>query len=204
MAEHNLFRGGQCTNNPGYRMFPQREQAPDSPMESAAHKTPVTFGLSWGLAPARGRPFTPVRSGFLGQAEYFECLEEPLAVGDVVNAVIMPRMSSLIDLWYFNCKEVAGLEAEIRVRGNAESLGAPIVLATIDFGEVNPHGAIVPITPGGGHDSAIYFDQNDMLQLVFTAVPADFDPSCIRFGMTPIMREYCHGDMIECLIKGEL
>lgn len=222
MAIHNLFRSGLGTSNPGYAMYPSVEQHPDKPMESAAHKTPVHFGLSWGLAPSRGKPYTDLRTGFLAQAAYFDCLTAPLAVGDVINAVVMPKASSLIDLWYFNCKAIPGLTMELRVRGNADSLGGtlaapvPVVLGTIDFGVANTRGDLIDfsaVSAGGGdadgqdvagadHYHGVYFDQNDMLQLVITAVPADLDPSCIRFGMTPVVREYCHGDIIECLMKG--
>lgn len=229
MAEHNLFRGAGATSNPGYRMLPSTDVEPDGVMEAAAHKTPVVFALSWGLAPTEGLPFTGVRDGFKHQAEYFRCLDAPLAVGDVIQAVIMPKFSTLFDLWYFNCEAIPGLEMELRVRGNADSLGgtaaapAPITLATINFGDFTG-GSLVDFSAvsagdgdadsgedaeadtdvaGAAFHHGVYFDQNDMLQLVVTAVPANFDPSCIRFGMSPIVREYCRGDMIECLVKGD-
>ena len=206
MAEHNLFKGGRATSRLDHSMLPSVEQTPNGPMESAAHKVPTHFALSWGLAPSRGLPFTGERRGFLEQARYFECLEAPVAVGDIIHAVIMPRLTSLVDLWFANCKAIPGLTAEVRVRGNAASVGAPVVLGTIDFGVENPNGSLMNFAAinSGGQTNGVYFDQNDMLQIVITAVPASLDLSCIRFAMSPVIREYCRGDLIDCILKGDV
>lgn len=234
MATHNLFRGGMRTDT-GWtmRMYPSTDVGPNDFMEAAAHKTPVHYAISWGLAPAAPCEDGPIRKGFMAQASYFE--DHELAVGDVINAVILPRFSSMIDLWYINCCPQPGLTFEVRVRGNSDSLGGteavpvPLTIATIDMGLVT-HGSILrlPAQPaagdgatdavGGaesaftgildpgdvfmqGQPGAIYFNQNDMLQIVVTAVPAEgVDLDCLRFALSPVMREYDRGDVISCVM----
>lgn len=233
MATHNLFRGGLRTNT-GWemRMFPSTDVEPNGAMEAAAHKTPVHYAISWGLAPGYQCQDSPIRQGFMAQASYFA--DHPIAVGDVINAVILPRFSSLVDLFYLNCCPQPGLTVEVRIRGNADSLGgnettpAPITLATLDLGEVT-WGSIIPLPatqptgdgsadaeggeeseangyrdPGDvfvvGQPGTIFFNQNDMLQIVVTAIPEDgIDLNCLRFGLSPVTREYLRGDIIECL-----
>lgn len=230
MATHNLFRGGASTRRTSgfsFSMFPSAEVGPNDAMESAAHKTPVHFALTWGLAP--GDPCcrdNPCRTSFMAQNAYFRDLETPLAVGDVINAVILPRFTSLIDLFYMNCCPQPGLTMELRVRGNSDSLGGtkdapvPVTLATLDFGEVT-WGSIIPIptqpagdgnpAPGGqdgdpgdvfvtGQPGTIFFNQNDMLQLVITSLPPDgIDWGCMRMALSPVVREYLRGDWIDCM-----
>ena len=96
MATHNLFRGGLSTRANGwsFAMYPSTDVDPNGFMEGAAHKTPVDYSLTWGLAPGNQCHEAPQRSGFMAQHAYFRDLAVPLAVGDVINAVIMPRFSS--------------------------------------------------------------------------------------------------------------
>ncbi|MFV0512494.1 MAG: hypothetical protein ACK5MY_02490 [Jhaorihella sp.] len=237
MPEHNLFRGGGRADN-GWmmRMYPSVEVGPNCHMESAAHKDPVHFSLTWCLAPGMQCHDSPLRASFMAQAAYFRDLDAPLAVGDEINAVILPRMTSLIDLWVMNCCPIEGLEFEIRIRGNADSLGGttdapvPVTLATVDMGQVT-WGTIVSIPAQPAGDGAadadggelsgttgeydpgdvdptpnagqIFFNQNDMLQLVVTALPADGLTqdmlNCMRFAVSPVIREYMRGDLLECL-----
>lgn len=236
MATHNLFRGGASTRRTSgfsFSMYPSAEVGPNDAMESAAHKTPVHFALTWGLAP--GDPCcrdNPCRTSFMAQHAYFRELDTPLAVGDVINTVILPRFTSLIDLFYMNCCPQPGLVMELRVRGNSDSLGGtdevpvPVTLATLDFGEVT-WGSIIPIpaAPAGdgspaaggepdeetgeidpgdvlvaGQPGTIFFNQNDMLQLVITSLPEDgIDMGCLRMALSPVVREYLRGDWIDCM-----
>lgn len=235
MAQHNLFRGGLSTRRNGWSfgMYPSADVGPNDFMEAASHQTPVDYAITWGLAPGNPCHEAPQRSSFMAQAAYFRELETPLLVGDVINAVIMPRFSSLIDLHYINCCPQPGLTLQVRLRGNADSLGGseaspvPLTIATIDLGEVT-WGSILqlPTQPAAGDGSdagggeadedtgvidpgdvfmqgqpgTIYFNQNDMLQLVITGLPEEgIDLDCLRFAMTPVMREYLRGDWISCM-----
>lgn len=204
MTTHNLFRGGMSTRKNGWSlaMFPSTEPGPDDAMEAASHKGPVDYALTWGFAPGMSCEEAPQRSAFMAQQQYFRELDAEIAVGDVINAVMLPRFSRLIDVLYMNCCPQKGLKANLVVRGNAASLGgttdtpAPIVLAEIDFGTLT-WGKAINLT---AFAKTPYFDQNDMLQLVFTAVPAaGIDMNCLRFALSPIVREYFRGDWIECI-----
>ena len=235
MATHNLFRGGLSTRANGwsFAMYPSTDVDPNGFMEGAAHKTPVDYSLTWGLAPGNQCHEAPQRSGFMAQHAYFRDLAVPLAVGDVINAVIMPRFSSLIDLFYVNCCPQPGFTLSVRLRGNADSLGGseatpvPLTIGTINMGDVTwgsilrlpaqPTGGDGSTAPGGtedpttgvidpgdvnllGQPGAIYFNQNDMLQLVVTALPEEgVDLNCLRFAISPVMREYLRGDWISCM-----
>lgn len=204
MTTHNLFRGGMSTRKNGwsFAMFPSVEAGPDDAMESAAHKGPVHYALTWGFAPGMSCEEAPQRSAFMAQQQYFRELDAEIAVGDVINAVMLPRFSRLIDLVYMNCCPQEGLKANLVVRGNSASLGgttevpAPIVLAEIDFGTLT-WGTAINLA---AFTKTPYFDQNDMLQLVITSVPAaGIDMNCLRFALSPVVREYFRGDWIECI-----
>lgn len=234
MAEHNLFRGGLSTRRNGWAMsmYPSADVTPNECFETAAHKTPVHFSNTWGLAPGNPCNDSPLQSTFQSQHAYFRDLATELVEGDVINAVILPRFSSLIDLFYINCCPQPGLELELRIRGNSDSLGGtetdpvPLTIATLDLGEVT-WGSIIPLPaqPAGdgsaagggekdpdtgaydpgdillaGQPGTIFFNQNDMLQLVITSLPEDgIDLNCLRMALSPVMREYLRGDWIECL-----
>jgi hypothetical protein len=99
--------------------------------------------------------------------------------------------SSLEKIWLNNAFAVPGLTFTLRVRGNSASNGgtitapAPITIATIDANVVGDRLITIP--------ASIYFDQNDMLELVITALPVTgFD--CLDMVVGPTMDEYCRGD----------
>lgn len=216
MPTHNLFRGGLRTNNAGHTILPATDIGPEDTFDVAAHKTPALFGLSWGLAPGFHYGHRPGRNAFDSQREYFAQLETPLAVGDVINAIIVPRMSLLRTVWLANYNQIDGLEISIRLRGNSQTPAAPLSIGTFDFNDEIPNGRIVAdyprvtttnVTIDQGTDPDVvvssatvvpapYTQRNDMLQLVVTAVPEDLDVCQINFAMTAVLQRFEFGDTI--------
>jgi hypothetical protein len=191
-------------------------------MTPAAHKIPALFAMTWALAPTRGVEFVWTREGLLSQAQYFENLETAFAEDDVVEAMILPRFTSLIRIFTMNRFAIAGLTANLVVRGNADSLGgtptvpAPVVLGTIDFSETW-EGRLMDyptdvldiavdddptLVATGTMARPLFFNQNDMLQLVFTGVPAELDVRKIRFGLSAVVESYMTGEFVDYEIQG--
>ena len=217
MATHNLFRGGLRTNNPGLTMLPATDVGVNDTFDVAAHKTPALFGLSWGLAPGYHYGHRPGRNAFDSQREYFKGLSAPLAVGDVINAIILPRMSLLRTVWFINHSDIDGLEFTVRVRGNGLTPAAPLTLGSVDLDDLVPNGRIIADFPqvtvtsttidqGADPDivvgsaavvNAPYLAQNDMLQIVITAVPTDLDVCQINLGLTAVLQRFEVGDLID-------
>ena len=195
MATHSLFLGGnrnQFVNPP--RMFPQTDVKPDQVFEADNRRGPIDFSLTrelvWKCHEAinKGCPDDAFSDAL---AQYVECLEAPFADGDIIETNIMPRHSSLREVWVNVVKPAAGLTADIVVRGNAASLGgtpavpAPVTVAAgVDLGTEGSQ-LITLANP-------LYFDQNDMLQLVLTGVDHD-ELICSQIMVSPVVREYCRG-----------
>ena len=210
MAEHNLFLGGLATMNGHYRGLPSVEQTPNGAMTPTTHKQQGRYSLLRDLAwkDDTGGPSTGESRGSRFLADYLSC--NTLAVGDVLNLVIMPKWSSILGIWWMVHDPLPGFTFDLRLRGNANSLGGtpavpvPLTLATgVDGGLVAPVAAGPGYAPTGliGIDPAaqgdplapgIYFDQNDMLQLVITGLPPE-GIACSRICIAPVMETYCEG-----------
>lgn len=205
MATHDLFFGGQRTNNPHWAMFPQVEPNPDDYMEPDARGTPIWFSLTrrliWSpccascgcsaggcgceapqnaVACACPPSMRKIDSGSAGLHHYLE--NNPIAVGDVINSVIIPKGSALVYLWYKVEKAITPFTFDIRVRGNAASLGgttaAPVpfsLITGVDGTTVN-EGLICVDTLNSG--CPLWFDQNDMIQVVVTDLPPQTNNDC--------------------------
>lgn len=189
MAEHNIFNGGARTRTTfPPSMFPSREVGPDDIMEADNRRGPIDFSLTrqlvWkgheGLN--KGCPNDAFSEGL---SQYWECLEAPIADGDVLNTHIMPRFSSLREVWVWVEAPSAGLTADLQVRGNAASVGGTqVVAAGVDLGVEGSQLITLP--------NPIYFDQNDMFQVVLAGVNTD-ELLCSNIHISPVVREYCRG-----------
>lgn len=209
MAEHNIFLGGLSTRNWFYQGLPSTEQFPNGAMTGTTHKHQGRFSLNRHLAwkdtdcgPRTG--YKPVGSLFL--ADYLAANE--IAVGDVLNVMILPKQTSLLGVWWKVTTPLDGFTFDLQVRGNANSLGgtlavpAPITLeagldgavAPIELGHI-PSGliGIDPAAQGDPNAPGMYFDQNDMLQMVIASLPPE-GIACSDLTISAVMESYCEGD----------
>lgn len=209
MAEHNIFLGGLSTRNWFYQGLPSTEQTPNGAMTGTTHKHQGRFSLNRHLiwkdsdcGPATG--CKPVGSLFL--ADYIANHE--IEVGDVLNIMMLPKQTSLLGVWWKVTAGLAGFTFDLRVRGNANSLGgtlaapAPIALASGLDGAVEPievghvPSGLIGVDPAAQGDPlapGIYFDQNDMLQLVVVSLPPE-GIACSDLTISAVMESYCEGD----------
>jgi hypothetical protein len=186
---HALFRGGSRTNNPQYAMFPQVDVAPDDEFEADNRRGPIRFSITERITfkEGCGPCGCDQETGSQALAHYYKC--NSIAVDDVIQTHILPRYASLEKVWWMNAKALPGATMQLRIRGNAASLGGtpaapvPQVLHTFDLA-----------TEGNGLLTfpAVYFDQNDMLELVVTGVPVG-GLECMNLIISPVVEEYCRG-----------
>lgn len=188
MAEHDLFMGGNRTRTTfPQSMFPQADVLPDQTFEADNRRGPIDFSITrrfvWKCHEAinKGCPDDAFSDGL---AQYFEC--NTFEDGDIINSHILPRFSSLREVWINVVTPSAGLVVDLQVRGNAASVGGVQTVATgIDFGTAGSQ--LITL------DEPIYFDQNDMLQIVLVeGVDAD-ELQCSEIMVSPVVREYCRG-----------
>lgn len=208
MAEHNIFLGGLSTRNWFYQGLPSTEQTPNGAMTGTTHKHQGRFSLNRHLiwkdsdcGPATG--CKPVGSLFL--ADYIANHE--IKVGDILNIMMLPKQTSLLGVWWKVTTPLEGFTFSLRARGNANSLGgalaapAPRTIATaldgaaapVEDGHV-PSGliGIDPAMQGDPLAPGIYFDQNDMLQLVVDTLPPE-GIACSDLTISAVMESYCEG-----------
>lgn len=197
MATHNLFFGGQRAYNLYGNMFPQVEPEPDGVMDPDARGTPVWFSLTRrltfrdtctscggcsdacpGCEPTSLCTCSGSNRKLDGGSQALRAYLENnvIAEGDIINSVIIPKGSALAYLWWKVANPVPGLVVDIRVRGNAASVGGttevpvPIVIAQdVDAGTCAE--GLICVPPFNGCHP--YFDQNDMLQVVIKTLPVD-------------------------------
>lgn len=210
MPTHDLFLGGQRTPRGGfYEMLPQVEPKPNQAMTPATHKDggnySVTRHLFW--KDDDDCPKTGASEGSRALADYLT--REEILVNDVINLVIMPKHTSLLKVWWMIHEALDGFTFDLQIRGNAQSLGgtlaapAPILLAedvdasmvATDAEKCNIPSGLIGIDPAAQGDplaEGIYFDQNDMLQLVVKTLPAA-GISCSELMISPVLETYCRG-----------
>lgn len=189
MSVHKLFRGGSRTNNLQYAMYPQVDVAPNDEFESDNRRGPIRFSITERITfkEGCGPCGCDQEAGSQALAHYYAC--HPFAVGDVIQTHILPRFASLEKVWWMNVKPMPGLTFDLRVRGNAASLGgtvaapAPVTLQSFDL--ATEGNGLITFDP-------MYLDQNDMLELVITGMPAD-GIECMNFILSPVIEEYCRG-----------
>lgn len=187
MAEHNLFFGGnRTTTTYPPSMLPSADVLPDQEFEADNRRGPIDFSLTRRFV---WKEHAGINKGCPNDAfsdalsQYFAC--NTFADGDIINSHIMPRYSSLREIWVNVVTPAVGLTADIQVRGNAASVGGPqVVAAAVDLGVEGSQLITLP--------APIYFDQNDMLQLVLAGVDAD-QLECSEIMISPVVREYCRG-----------
>jgi hypothetical protein len=192
MTTHKLFLGGSRTPNLGYAMFPSSDVTPDCEFESDNRRGPVAFSITRTLTFKDGCGPCGCQSdcgpGSQALQQYYEC--NTFAVDDIIQTHILPRLSSLERVWLNIITPVPGLTFELRVRGNAASLGGtvaapvPQVLGTIDAGVAGNSLLTLP--------APMYLDQNDMLELVITGYPVG-GIECLCMMVSPLVFEYCRG-----------
>lgn len=186
---HALFMGGARSPNLGYSMFPSSDVTPDCPFEADNRRGPIRFSITRLLTfkEGCGPCGCSTDGGSPALCQYYE--ENVFAVDDVIETHILPRFSSLEKVWWNVEVPVPGLTFELRVRGNAASLGGtptvpvPQVLGTLDAGVVGNGLIVIP---------PMYLDQNDMLQLVITGYPTT-GMECLRMMLSPVVEEFCRG-----------
>lgn len=210
MAIHDIFLGGQRTPRGGfYEMLPSVEPLPNGAMTPATHKDggnySVTRHLFW--KDEDNMPRTGASEGSRALCDYLQRNE--IAAGDVLNLVIIPRHTSLLKVWWMVHKPLAGFTFDLQVRGNAQSLGGtlaapvpiPLVtgvdasMAASDAEGCNLPSGLIGIDPtvqGDPNAEGIYFDQNDMLQMVITGLP-DEGIGCSELMISPVFETYCRG-----------
>lgn len=189
MATHNIFFGGNrtVTTFPP-SMLPSRDVGEDQEFEADNRRGPIDFSLTRRLVWKehaginKGCP----DDGFSDAlSHYWACLETPIATGDVLNTHIIPRFSSLREVWVRVIKPAAGMTGQLSVRGNAASVGGPQPVGPVlDFGVAGSQLITLP--------DPLYFDQNDMLQLTLAGVVSD-ELECSEILISPVVREYCRG-----------
>lgn len=173
---HNLHLGGQRTMNFDYTMFPQVLPGLDDHMQVDNRRGPARFSNTrWldfdssALVMASSVPaqVSSEAHGSAGLRHY--TAHNEIAIGDVIVTHILPRFTSLDKVHWAVAKCITPFKFDIRVRGQATSVGAPIVIATgIDGGVVSSGLIGIPHINGGEN---IYFDQNDVLEIVVTDMP---------------------------------
>lgn len=213
MAEHNIFLGGDRTKSCSfYEALPSTEMPPNGAMTGTTHKHNPTHSLTrhlaWKCPPC---PQTGEAYGSQFLANYLE--REEIVAGDILNLAIMPRGTSLIKIWWQIKEPLDGFAFSLQVRGNAHSIsGDPTgdvasataipIIAGVDGaqGALDEEGCllasgvlgIAPDLQGDPNCPGIYFDQNDMLQLVIESLPED-GIACSEMCISPVIMEYCEG-----------
>lgn len=211
MTTHCLIQGGQRTANPFYAMYPSVLPGVNDNFESAAHKGPVLYANTRVLDFDAGslvtnlnvpQSISPETWGAAALKNYFTSVVA-IAAGDVVQAQVIPRFATLTKLhWYVAKALPAGsYTCDIRVNGRATSMGgSPITLKSAIDMTVVASGIIDCEAANGG--VPMYFDQNDILEVVFNTMPANTVASDGTFTggltglalwVTPVTEEYLRG-----------
>lgn len=173
---HNLHLGGQRTLNADWTMFPQALPGIDDHMQVDNRRGPARFSNTrWldfdssaqVLASAVPAQVSPEAHGSAGLRDYLRRTE--INVGDVIVTHVLPRFTSLDKVHWCVAKCVTPFKFDIRVRGQSASVGAPVVIAAGIDGGVVGSGLIDIAKINGGE--TLYFDQNDVLEIVVTDMP---------------------------------
>lgn len=189
MAEHNLFMGG---NRVAFRypqsMFPQTDVLEDQEFEADNRRGPIRFSITRRFAWRDPNEITRGANadGSQGLADYLA--NNTIATGDIINSHIMPRFASLDKIWWMvKTPSAAGVSVSVQLRGNAASVGGvQVLIPSIPLDAIASDLFVLP--------APIYFDQNDMLQLVITG-PGNLNEAlkCSNFLISPVVEEYCRG-----------
>jgi len=213
MANHFLALGGDRANEGYFRdLYPQGGIHKDYPLEVDIRKSHVRHSITTTINPdLKNCSTSHLQRGIPAQGTYFMC--NPVAVGDVINATMLPKFASIQGVWWVLKNPVPGLVVSIGLQGCANSLnpngedrpidGIGIMLAEgLDLGTtvVDPDNEC--LLPSGyicvqdtGNKPGRYLDQGDMLQIRIDALPDEEDFKCIDFTISPVVDVYCKGDM---------
>jgi len=172
MATYNIFHGGQRTQNLDYAMLEQVEPDKDAYMQPDHRSASCRFSPTYTFYGERVRGSTWMAGGSLALAQFFDRLDElgtPIAVGDVLNIMIMPKHTELERITWQVSKPLAGVEFKLDIRGNG--LGGALALgASLDGSASDTQ--MIDVYAKNGNKPA-FFDENDMLTLEFSAIPAE-------------------------------
>jgi hypothetical protein len=209
MAEHNLFFGGARTPFNGfYQMLPSTPPNKNQDNPPTCHKSAGMFNLTRHLDWKEDDcPKTGASTGSAALCDYLT--RNVIAEGDILNIVIMSRHHSLMSIWWMIKEPLTGFTFDLQIKGCANSLGGteaapvPILLAADVDGSMvatDPEGCNLPsgvigIDPAAQGDPlapGIYFDQNDMLQLVVKTLPPE-GIHCSSICISPQVIDHCAG-----------
>lgn len=179
---HDLFLGGARTD---YRyppnLFPQKEMPAGSTASIDDRSGNVMFSPTRWFA-WKSSDYA-ARFG-CGEGHFSDALSEYLesntfADGDTLNAVILPQMMSVREVWWNVIEPLPGVTAEIRIR----DLGT--VVGTINLGVVDD--GVIEISPL----AYIPRGKDDMLQIVLTGPVTNALLECSVFEVSPLITRYC-------------
>lgn len=210
MTTHILVQGGQRTFNDQYAMFPGTLSGLTDNLGSPANKGPSRYAETRVLDFDAGslvtnlsvpKTISPESWGSMALSNYVKSVAQ-VASGDVLQVLELPKFSQLVGLHWFVAKTLASGTAVIRVNGRAASIAGNLNLKTgIDLTTV---GSGVLSFPKSGVFSGneIYFDQNDILEVVISSQPANTTGSDGKFAggvqglalfVTPVIEMYVRG-----------
>lgn len=190
MAEHNLFFGGDAPATVDQRraMLPGKEpRRDDASFEVASHNGPTRFSITRRLDFLGCKVFKDKRpiyeaggdfpkpvwnqkeQEFGSQAleQYLRNLEEPIAVGDVLNVIALPNRCVIDYIRLEVARNVAGATFDIDIRNGTVDTNTPIPIGAVDGGDGTVN-EVIFLDPR--HYTAEY---NDMLRLTVTGMPAN-------------------------------
>lgn len=182
MATHDLFLGGARTET-RYppRMFPQREVPAGDTAGIDDRSSNVMFSptrvFAWCGSDYQAK-FGCGEGNFSdGLSDYLE--DNVIADNDIVNAVILPQMMSIRELWFIVLEPIPGVTIDVKIR----DLNVPI--GTIDLG-IRNDGLLVLPAP-----RYIPLGKDDMLQFEFNGPVTNALLDCSVFKLSPLITRYC-------------
>lgn len=201
MPTHNLFEGGQKNSSrfPENNLYPSTEPGLNENMESDQRRTSVVYSNtrmfdfnderpSLGMVDAGSGLNSPMAYGSTALRHYLRLND--IVAGDIIATHILPRFSMLEWVHWSVDDAITPFTFDIQVRGQAASVGAPVVLAAGVDGSVLASGLIDVKAINGG--APMYFDQNDILEIVINSLPADGIKGA-NFSISPVLMEFVRG-----------
>ena len=174
MAVHNLFMGGAGPNGgvaPGTynaEMFPSVLPGLDDYNRFDARRTPVVGGITrrliWERPEGPKRTFDPLSPAL---ASYLD--SNPIAAGDQLRIILLPRRCTLLRVWWSIEKPLPGFDFDLVVEVPPPTgTTTPITTAPISAAAVADGLIDVPTVVG----NQLYLDQNAVLRMDINNLPA--------------------------------
>lgn len=210
MTTHCLIQGGQRTLNDQYAMFPGVLSALTAKIGFPTNKGPSVFTPTRVLDFDAGslvtnlfvpKTISPESWGSMALSNYVKRVAQ-IASGDPLQVLELPALTQLIGLHYYVAKPIASGTAVIRVLGRSTSINGNLNIKTgIDLTTVNSGVVNLP-DAGIFAGAAVYFDGNDVLEVLISSQPANATGSDGAFTggvqglalvVTPVIQTYIHG-----------